>query len=238
MKTSDAPVPPPALEIVAEATAAGARRFLARVKDRPLKTYVRANPADPFDLTPAPGTASRAVSTKEVGEGLVVQAELDHAVVKGTKPKEVFCKDCGAVLKVAEKGGVPKRCQLGHGCRAPKLSVCVGDGICPCPEQRLAQVPRRRCAADWSGRCPTCARRAGVRIAREGRTPEQKRAGGRTMQASLSPRERSVRARAASAALTSEQKLALASAGRAARLAKRTKSSATGSAPPAADAAE
>jgi hypothetical protein len=81
------------IEIVAEATAAGARRFLARVKERTLKT-----------------TAGRTITTKELAEALVTRADLEHAIVEGTRPKEILCSVCKVPVKVARKGPVPDHC--------------------------------------------------------------------------------------------------------------------------------
>jgi hypothetical protein len=80
-------------ELVADATVE-ARRFLARVKPRTLKT-----------------DKGRVVTTAELAEALVRRAEIEHAVVEGTRPREILCVDCKAVaIKLASRGKPSKRC--------------------------------------------------------------------------------------------------------------------------------
>ena len=95
-------------EIVAEATVE-ARRFLARVKPRTLRT-----------------DKGRVITTAELAESLVKRADLEHAFVKGARPKTILCAECKKVVMVARIGPVPRRCKT---CTQPHREAVEEPGL-------------------------------------------------------------------------------------------------------------
>ena len=184
-------------ERLADATVE-ARHFLVGVKPRTLKTF---KPIAPGSLVPVPDGPSRSVTTVEVGENLVKIAHLEHAVVRGARPKWVQCKHCGKPVKVTRKSGtVPTR----H-TDCPRR-VCPGFG---------GEVCGKKISRNSSGRCErhgarkrtaemTPDKRADIlralKAAIDAKTPEQRSESARKANAAQDPVLRAERCRKANAA--------------------------------------
>jgi len=122
-----------------------ARRFLAGVKPRRLRT-----------------DGGRQITTAQLAENLVRRAALEHAVVPGKRPTEVLCKDCKGLIRVKPSGHVPKLCAA---CR-PKRGTTI------CITAACNNIVTRR---SKSGMCIPCTAATTLAKVHERRTPDQYR---------------------------------------------------------------
>lgn len=181
--------------LIADATVE-ARRFLARVKPRTLRTE-----------------SGKIITTGDIAEALVRRAALESAVLPGKRKQCVDCRGPFAQGKVGircrscTRKRAAARLVCPH-CAGPKngrSAVCRG-----CPGRPRATV-LCACGAPGSkvsGRCRSCACKA-----REAaKTPEQKRAHSDRARKQLTPEERrrlsSAGGRASAAAVTPEERRA------------------------------
>ncbi len=132
------------------------------------------------------------VGVSTVGEvigGLLKAHAIEIQVDDEMRPKEVLCKNCGALVKVRQ----------GHGGFVP--NCCPGGCPCACGKLLHPSTVFRARQNGYAPSCSACAARRRV----ETMSPEQRSEAARRGRASKTPDQRSDIARKAYAARTSEQ---------------------------------
>jgi hypothetical protein len=177
-------------ETIAAATVE-ARRFLARVKPRTLRT-----------------DTGRAVTTTEIAEGLVKRADVESAVLPGKRPTEILCGRCKVPVVVAKRGKIPQWCRVCWPAEKKAKLRCA-----TCPALVGAHVLSGKCRS--CSMRDTCAAKTKAQLSERSRrgassmTPEQRRSRSLARYAAETPAQRAARsakAKARMAAKSPEQK--------------------------------